>query len=186
MRWVSGSCWTSRDQLAEALARITFSAVEMAVLGVVDVHRIHADGGGLAQVVERAVARDPIQPGTNVDLALVGQDRVEGGGEHLLEDVFGVLPGAEHVPAEGEQARLVARERASRRRRAVRAGRARSGARRTAGAAGRRGLSGPAAAGAFSAETSTAVLSLLYSYIHRSDGGVAVYYEVSLPSHKAR
>ena len=60
-------------------------------------------------MVERAVARDPVQPRPHVDLALVGEHRVEGGGEHLLQDVLGVLARAEHVPAEGQQARLVAR-----------------------------------------------------------------------------
>ena len=47
--------------------------------------------------------------GSHVDLALVGEDRVERGREDLLEDVLGVLARAEHVPAEGEQPRLVAR-----------------------------------------------------------------------------
>ena len=42
-------------------------------------------------------------------VALVGEDRVEGGGEDLLEHVLGVLARAEHVAAEGQQARLVAR-----------------------------------------------------------------------------
>ena len=81
----------------------------MPLLGEVHVHRVHADGGRAAQVVERAVARDPVQPRPHVDLALVGEDGVEGGGEHLLQDVLGVLARGEHVPAEGQQARLVAR-----------------------------------------------------------------------------
>ena len=42
--------------------------------------------------------------------ALVGEHRVEGGREDLLQDVLGVLARAEHVPAEGEQAGVVARE----------------------------------------------------------------------------
>ena len=79
------------------------------MLGEVDVHRVHADRGGAAQVVERAVARDPVQPRPHVDLALVGEHRVEGGGEDLLQHVLGVLARAEHVAAEGQQARLVAR-----------------------------------------------------------------------------
>ena len=79
------------------------------MVGEVDVHRVHADRGGAAQVVQRAVARDPVEPRAHVDLALVGEDRVEGGGEDLLQDVLGVLARAQHVPAEGEQARLVAR-----------------------------------------------------------------------------
>ena len=44
-----------------------------------------------AEVVQRAVARDPVQPRAHVDLALVGQDRVEGRREDLLEDVLRVL-----------------------------------------------------------------------------------------------
>ena len=59
-------------------------------------------------MVERAVARDAIEPRAHVDLALVGEDGVEGGGEDLLENVLGVLARGEHVAAEGEQARLVA------------------------------------------------------------------------------
>ncbi len=97
------------DQLAEALAADDLVARGDAVLGEVDVHRVDADGGGAAQVVERAVARDAVEPRPDVDLALVGEHGVEGGGEDLLEDILGVLSGAEHVPAEGEQARLVAR-----------------------------------------------------------------------------
>ncbi len=98
------------DQLAEALAAQHLIAGGEAVLGEVDVHRVHADRGGAAQVVERAVARDPVQPRPHVDRALVGEHRVEGGGEHLLQDVLGVLARAQHVPAEGEQAGVVARE----------------------------------------------------------------------------
>jgi hypothetical protein len=74
------------------------------------VHRIDADRRCAAQVVERAVARDPVEPRAHVDLALVGEDRVEGRGEDLLQHILGVLPRAEHVPAKGEQTRLVARE----------------------------------------------------------------------------
>ncbi len=78
------------------------------MVGEVDVHRVDADGGGAPQMVERAVARDPVEPRTHVDLALVGEDGVEGRGEDLLENVLGVLARGEHVAAEGEQARLVA------------------------------------------------------------------------------
>ena len=59
-------------------------------------------------MVERAVACDAVEPGPDVDGALVGEDGVEGGGEDLLEDVLGVLAGAEQVAAEGEQAALIA------------------------------------------------------------------------------
>ena len=97
------------EQLAEALAAHHLVAGRQAVVGEVDVHRVDADRRGAAQVVERAVARDPIEPGPHVDLALVGEHRVVGRREDLLQDVLGVLARAEHVPAEGQQARLVAR-----------------------------------------------------------------------------
>ena len=97
------------EQLAEALAADRPVARGHAVVGEVDVHRVDAHRGRAAQVVERAVARDPVQPRARVDLALVGEHRVEGRGEDLLQDVLGVLARAEHVAAEGEQARLVAR-----------------------------------------------------------------------------
>ena len=79
-----------------------------AALGQVDVHRVDADRLRAAQVVERAVARDPVQPRPHVDRAVVGQHRVEGGGEDLLQHVLGVLPRGQHVAAERQQARLVA------------------------------------------------------------------------------
>ena len=40
--------------------------------------------------------------------ALVGEHRVEGGGEDLLQHVLGVLARGQHVAAERQQARLVA------------------------------------------------------------------------------
>ena len=61
-------------------------------------------------MVERAVARDPVEPGPHVDCALVGEHRVEGRREDLLQDILGVLARTEHVSAEGQQARVVARE----------------------------------------------------------------------------
>ena len=39
---------------------------------------------------------------------VVGEDRVVGGGKHLLQHVLCVLARAEHVPAEGQQPTLVA------------------------------------------------------------------------------
>jgi hypothetical protein len=80
----------------------------LAVVGEVDVHRVHADRLGAAQVVQRPVARDAVEPRPHVEGALVGHHRVEGGGEDLLQDVLGVLARAQHVPAKGQQARLVA------------------------------------------------------------------------------
>ncbi len=59
-------------------------------------------------MVEAAVAGDPVKPGAEVDLALVGEHRSVGVDEDLLEDVLGVLGGAQHLPAEAEQAALVA------------------------------------------------------------------------------
>jgi hypothetical protein len=93
-----------RDQLAELLALVDLVGRRRAVLGEVDVHRVDAQRLDAAQVVEAAVARDAIEPRARVDRPLVGEDRVEGGGEDLLEDVLGVLARAEHVAAEGEQA----------------------------------------------------------------------------------
>ena len=78
------------------------------VLGEVDVHRVDPDGLDPAEMVEAAVADDPVEPGTDVDRPLVGQDRVEGGGQDLLQHVLGVLLGAEQMAAEGEQPRVVA------------------------------------------------------------------------------
>ena len=98
------------DEQAELLALVDLVGGAGAVLGEVDVHRVDADRLGAAQVVEAAVARDPVQPGPDVDRAVVGEHRVEGGGEHLLQHVLGVLARAEQVAAEGEQARLVARD----------------------------------------------------------------------------
>ena len=97
------------DQLAEVLPAHHLVGRREAALGEVDVHRVDADRGGPAEVVQRAVAGDPVEPRTHVDLALVGPHGVEGGREHLLEHVLGVLLGGQHVPAEGQQARLVAR-----------------------------------------------------------------------------
>ena len=97
------------DQEPELLAPVDLVGGRLPVLGQVDVHRVDADGLGAAQVVERAVARDPVQPRPHVDRALVGEDRVERGGEDLLQHVLGVLLRGQHVAAEREQARLVAR-----------------------------------------------------------------------------
>jgi hypothetical protein len=58
-------------------------------------------------VVQAAVAGDPVQPRPGVDGPVVRADRVERGGEDLLEHVLGVLLAAEHVATEGEQAGLV-------------------------------------------------------------------------------
>jgi hypothetical protein len=74
----------------------------------VGVHRVLPVRGGLPKVVETAVAGDPVEPGPDRDRALVGDHRVVGRDEDLLEDVLGVLGAAEHLAAEAEQSRLVA------------------------------------------------------------------------------
>ena len=96
------------DQEPELLALVHLVGGGQAALGEVHVHRVHADRGRAAQVVERAVARDPVQPRPHVDLALVREDRVERGREDLLQHVLRVLLGGQHVAAEREQPRLVA------------------------------------------------------------------------------
>jgi hypothetical protein len=96
------------DEEPELLALMHLVGGRQAALGQVHVHRVHPDRGRAAQVVERPVASDPVQPRPHVDLAVVGQDRVERGGEDLLQHVLRVLLGREHVPAERQQPRLVA------------------------------------------------------------------------------
>ena len=98
-----------RDQQPELLAPVDLVRRREPALGEVDVHRVHPHRLRATQVVQRAVAGDPVQPRPHVDLALVRQHRVERGGEHLLQHVLGVLARGQHVPAERQQARLVAR-----------------------------------------------------------------------------
>ena len=74
----------------------------------VGVHRVLPVRGGLTKVVEAAVPRDPVEPRANGDRALVGDHRVVGRDEDLLEHVLRVLGRAEHLPAEAEEAGLVA------------------------------------------------------------------------------
>jgi hypothetical protein len=59
-------------------------------------------------MVETAVPGDPVEPGPYSDRALVGDHRVVGRDEDLLEDVLSVLGAAEHLAAEAQQSRLVA------------------------------------------------------------------------------
>jgi hypothetical protein len=68
----------------------------------VGVHRVLPVRGGLAKVIETAVARDPVEPGAHGDRALVGDHRVVGRDEDLLEHVLGVLGRAQHLAAEAE------------------------------------------------------------------------------------
>ena len=98
------------DQLAELLAVVDRVGDGPAVVGDVVVEVVDADRRLAAHVVQRAVARDPVEPRLEVDRALVGDHRAIGGGEGLLQHVLGVLLGAEHVAREREQPRVVARD----------------------------------------------------------------------------
>ena len=93
----------------DALLILRAVAGRQAVVSEVDVHRVDADRRSTAKMVQRAVARDPVKPRPGVDRPVVGEHRVEGRRKHLLQHVLGVLARAEHVAAEGEQARFVAR-----------------------------------------------------------------------------
>ena len=98
------------DEQAELLALVRLVRGGRTVLGEVGVHLVGGDRARPAQMVEAAVAGDPVQPRPHVDRTLIGQDRVKGGGHHLLHDVLGVLTRAEQVAAEGQQPGLVAAE----------------------------------------------------------------------------
>jgi hypothetical protein len=95
------------DQQPEALTRVNLVSGAGPVFGEVNVHRIDADGLGPPQVVQAAVAGDAVEPRADVDRPIVGHDRVERRGHDLLEDILGVLAGAQQVPAKREQPRLV-------------------------------------------------------------------------------
>jgi hypothetical protein len=96
------------EQQSEVLTTMHLVGRREAALRVVDVHRVHADRLLSPQVVEAAVPRDAVEPRPNVERPVVGLHCVERGREHLLEHVLGILLGREHVPAEREQACLVA------------------------------------------------------------------------------
>ena len=103
MRWVSGSVSTSAMSWRRSSRIWTCSAVVVPFVVREDVHRVLALGDGLAEVVEAAVAGDPVEPRPHVDLALVGEHRRVGVGEDLLEHVLGVLAALQHRLAEAEQ-----------------------------------------------------------------------------------
>ena len=96
------------EDLAELLAVVDLLGGRGGLDGRHHVHRFLRVGGRFAQVVEAAVAGDPVEPGAQVDLALVGEHRPVGVDEDLLQHVLGVLGGAQHLAAEAEQAALVA------------------------------------------------------------------------------
>ena len=110
MRCVSGSVRTSSSTWRSSSRLCTCSAVVVPFWCGMDVHRVLALGHGAAQVVEAAVAGDPVEPRPHVDLALVLEHRRVGVGEDLLEDVLGVLAALQHRLAEAEQAGVVAVE----------------------------------------------------------------------------
>ena len=95
------------DEQPELLALVDLVGGAGAVLGKVVIHRVDADRLDSAQMIEAAVAGDPVQPGPDVDWPVVGENRVERGGQDLLEDVLGVFAGPQEVAAEGHQARLI-------------------------------------------------------------------------------
>ncbi len=96
------------EELAELLAVVDLLGGRGGLDFGNHVHRFLGVGGRFAQVVEAAVAGDPVEPRAQVDLALVGEHRPVGVDEDLLQHVFGVLGGAQHLAAEAEQPALVA------------------------------------------------------------------------------
>ena len=78
------------------------------MVGDVVVKVIDADRRLAAHVVQRAVARDPVEPRLEVDRPLIGDHRSVRRGERLLQHVLGVLGRPEHVAREGQQTRVVA------------------------------------------------------------------------------
>jgi hypothetical protein len=98
------------DDLAELLAPVDRVRGGHAPVALEHVHRVEPRRDRAPQVVQAPVARDAVEPRARVDRPVVGEHRVEGGGEHLLQNVLGILGGAEHVAAEGEQPRLVTLE----------------------------------------------------------------------------
>ena len=75
---------------------------------LVDVHRVLPLGDRPPKVVQAAVPGDAVEPRPHVDGPRVGQHRRVRVDEDLLEHVLGILRRAQHVPAEGQEARLVA------------------------------------------------------------------------------
>ena len=98
------------DDLAQLLPLLDLLERGGPVLVRMDVHRVLALGDRPPQVVQAAVAGDPVEPRPGGDRPLVGEHRRVGGDEDLLEHVLRVLLRVEQVPAEGEQAGLVAVE----------------------------------------------------------------------------
>jgi hypothetical protein len=51
-------------------------------------------------VIQAAVARDPVEPRLHVQRPIIGDHRVIGGGQHVLQHILSVLARAEQVTAE--------------------------------------------------------------------------------------
>ena len=97
------------EDLAQVLAGLDgVGGCRAAVVGVLVHHLVGAFGHRPAQMVQAAVAGDPVEPRLDLDVAVVLEDRLVGRDEDVLEHILRVLLGGKHVPAEGEQARLVA------------------------------------------------------------------------------
>ena len=67
--------------------------------------------GALAAGAEHrqaAVARDRVEPGAQMDVLVRGRELAIRGHERVLDGVLGLLGGAEHVAAEGEDAAVMA------------------------------------------------------------------------------
>ena len=78
------------------------------MVGYVVVEVVNADCALAAQVVERAVTSDPVEPRLHVDLALVGHHCAVGSGETLLRYVFSIFLRGQHVAREAKDPCVVA------------------------------------------------------------------------------
>ena len=95
-------------QLSQVFALAYFILGRAAVVGNVVVEVIDADCSLAAEVVERAVAGNPVEPRLDVDRALIGHHRAVGGGEAFLRYVLSVLLRGQHVAREAEDPCVVA------------------------------------------------------------------------------
>src|SRR5581483_10012892 len=73
-----------------------------------DIHGVRGYRLLAPEMVQTAVAGNPVQPRAHGDGALAGDDRLERGRKHLLKDILSVLGAPEEVAAEGKQPSLVA------------------------------------------------------------------------------
>jgi hypothetical protein len=90
------------DQRTEALAaeQLLVHAPLARVAAVVQhLHRVRLRA---AHVIDAAVGGDPVEPRPHANLTVIGDDRVEGRHEDLLQRVLAVLRGAQHPLAEAQ------------------------------------------------------------------------------------